>query len=71
MKRAVEKGVRSLSFPSLSTGAYGYPLKEAADIALSTVKEFMEQNPSLEKVRFVLFGNDAYDAYCEALKRLS
>ena len=71
MKRAVEKGVKSLSFPSLSTGAYGYPLKEAASVALSTVKEFMEQNPSLEKVRFVLFGNDAYDAYCDALKKLS
>jgi len=71
MKRAVEKGVKSLSFPSLSTGAYGYPLKEAAAIALSTVKEFMDQNPSLEKVRFVLFGNDAYAAYCEALKKLS
>ncbi len=71
LKRAAEKKLKSVSFPSLSTGAYGYPLREAAAIALSTVKEFMERNLLPEKVRFVLFGNDSYDAYCKALKELS
>ncbi len=71
LKRAVEKNLSSVSFPSISTGAYGYPLNEAAQIALSTVKEFMEQHPSLELVRFVLFGDQSYRAYERALQELS
>jgi O-acetyl-ADP-ribose deacetylase (regulator of RNase III) len=70
LKLAVDNGLKTVSFPSISTGAYGYPIKEAAKLALSTVKDFMEDHPSIKKVRFVLFGSDAYDAYAEALNKL-
>ena len=52
-----EKGIRSLAFPSLSTGAYGYPLDEAAAIALTTVVGFIKENPVFDRVGFVLFGS--------------
>jgi len=67
---AVENGVASLSFPAISTGVYGYPMDQAADIALQTVKDFVSGREGIGLVRFVLFGRDAYDAYCEALGRL-
>ena len=63
--------LKSVSFPSISTGAYGYPLDQAAEIALKTVKEFMQGHPDIEKVCFVLFGQAAFDAYANALKRIS
>ncbi|WP_455370114.1 O-acetyl-ADP-ribose deacetylase, partial [[Eubacterium] cellulosolvens] len=52
LKLAVQKELKSISFPSISTGAYGYPIDEAARTALSTVKEFLEQENSLEEVNF-------------------
>lgn len=63
LKLAQEKGIRSLAFPSLSTGAYGYPLREAARIAVRTVVDFIRENPGFERVGFVLFGNQALEAY--------
>jgi O-acetyl-ADP-ribose deacetylase (regulator of RNase III) len=71
LKLAHAHKLKSVSFPSISTGAYGYPLDQAAEIALKTVKEFMEGHPEIEKVRFVLFGQSALDAYTDALKRIS
>lgn len=65
LKLAQEKGIRSLAFPSLSTGAYGYPLKEAARIAVRTVVDFIQKNPGFERVGFVLFGNQALEAYSQ------
>lgn len=65
LKLAQEKGIRSLAFPSLSTGAYGYPLKEAARIAVRTVVDFIQENPGFERVGFVLFGNQALEAYSQ------
>jgi len=70
LKLAVEKGLSSVSFPSISTGAYGYPLESAAKVALETVKSFLEQNTSLREVFFVLFGPDAYSTYCQTLNEL-
>lgn len=68
---AVENGVRTVAFPSISTGAYGYPLEEAADVALRTVIEFLRAQPApgIELVRFVLFGQRAFEVYRHALKR--
>jgi O-acetyl-ADP-ribose deacetylase (regulator of RNase III) len=63
--------LKSVAFPSISTGAYGYPLEEAAPIALKTVKEYLSDHPDIQLVRFVLFGQEAYDAYEKALKDLS
>jgi O-acetyl-ADP-ribose deacetylase len=66
LKLAHQKGIRSLAFPSLSTGAYGYPLAEAARIAVKTVAEFIRENPVFDRVGFVLFGPQAYEAYYQA-----
>ena len=68
LMRASENRVRSMSFPSLSTGAYGYPFDEAAPVALKTVIEYLKQHDEIEHVRFVLFGEEAYREYEEALR---
>jgi O-acetyl-ADP-ribose deacetylase (regulator of RNase III) len=68
---ARENGLKSLAFPSISTGAYGYPVKEAAPLALSTVIAFVKENPEIELVRFVLFSSDVFEAYEQALQDLT
>ncbi len=68
LKLASERGIKSLAFPSLSTGVYGYPVPDAARVALSTVKDYLAQHPEIELVRFVLFGKPTYEAYAEALE---
>jgi O-acetyl-ADP-ribose deacetylase (regulator of RNase III) len=68
---ARENGLKSLAFPSISTGAYGYPVKEAAPLALSTVIAFVKENPEIELVRFVLFSSDVLEAYEQALQDLT
>jgi len=69
---ATENGVKSLAFPSISTGAYGYPLEEAAPVALGTTIDYLAgQGPGgIELVRFVLYGHRAYEGYRRALARL-
>ena len=70
---AAENGVRSVAFPSIGTGAYGYPMDEAAPIALQTVMDYLSSQgeSDLELVRFVLYGRQAYQVYQRALTRLS
>jgi O-acetyl-ADP-ribose deacetylase (regulator of RNase III) len=68
---ASENGLKSIAFPSISTGAYGYPLAEAAPIALGTVRDFLKEHPEIELVRFVLFDGKTLAAYEEALKKLA
>jgi O-acetyl-ADP-ribose deacetylase (regulator of RNase III) len=64
LKRAMEVGAKSIAFPSISTGAYGYPIRDAAPIAIDTVTETIEQNPDkIELVRFVLFSDADYAEY--------
>jgi len=60
---AVEKGVRTIAFPAISTGVYRFPFERATAIALREVRSFLEKNPSLEKVVFVCFGQHAYERY--------
>ncbi|MBP1719874.1 MAG: putative phosphatase, C-terminal domain of histone macro like protein [Deltaproteobacteria bacterium] len=67
---AAARGLKSIAFPSISTGAYGYPLEEAAAVSLKTVTDFLSAPGSIELVRFVLFGSEAYSAYEKALKSL-
>ena len=67
---ALQHGVESLSFPAISTGVYGYPMDQAAEVALGAVKEFVVDHPQLKLVRFVLFGQAAFQAYSAALHRL-
>ena len=70
LKVAVENGLKSVSFPSISTGAYGYPLEQAARVALGAVIEFLKQDSSLEEVDFVLFDSRTLDAYNAALREI-
>ena len=60
---AAARGLKSIAFPSISTGAYGYPLEEAAAVSLKTVIDFLTAPGDIELVRFVLFGSEAYAAY--------
>jgi len=62
---AEQNAVRSLAFPSISTGAYRYPIKAAASIALTTTRDFLSTHPQLERVRFVLFSADDLTTYQE------
>ena len=68
LKIASARGIKSLAFPSLSTGVYGYPVPDAARVALKTVKEYLAQHPEIELVRFVLFGKPTFEAYTAALQ---
>jgi len=70
LKLAVQKELKSISFPSISTGAYGYPIYEAARTASSTVKEFLEQENGLEEVNFVLFIEGDLNTYQDAAKEI-
>jgi O-acetyl-ADP-ribose deacetylase len=71
LKLASKRGLKSLAFPSLSTGVYGYPVPDAARVALKTIKDYLNQHPEIELVRFVLFGQSTYEAYEEALGEIS
>jgi O-acetyl-ADP-ribose deacetylase (regulator of RNase III) len=70
LKLASAKGIKSLAFPSLSTGVYGYPIGDAAKVALATVKDYLNEHPEIEIVRFVLFGKPTYEAYAKALAEI-
>jgi O-acetyl-ADP-ribose deacetylase (regulator of RNase III) len=69
LKLAHKKGIQSVAFPSLSTGAYGYPLEEAARIAVKTVVDYTREHPVFNRVGFVLFGNQAYQTYVRAAEK--
>lgn len=68
---AEQHQLKSIAFPSLSTGVYGYPLEEAAPIALRTVIEHIRQPTSLQQVVFVLFGQDSFQAFEQALAQVT
>jgi len=68
LKTAVDHKIRSIAFPSISTGAYGYPITEAAKAALSAVREFLESSDALEEVIFVLFSQSDFNLYLNMAK---
>lgn len=68
LKLAATKGLKTIAFPSISTGAYGYPVEEASRIAVGAVKEFLEKEDKLERVSFVLFSNRDFEVYLKAAK---
>lgn len=71
MELAHEHGVKRIAFPAISTGAYGYPLDEAAPIALRTVMDFVRQHEGFTLVRFVLYDTTAFQAFAKALEKLA
>jgi O-acetyl-ADP-ribose deacetylase (regulator of RNase III) len=60
--------IRTIAFPAISTGAYGFPLERATEIAVTEVKRFLETDTSIEKVIFACFGRHAYEVYLATLK---
>jgi O-acetyl-ADP-ribose deacetylase len=69
LKVAVENRIKTIAFPAISCGAYGYPVEDAAQIVLETTREFLASSDQIEKVAFVLWDEDAYGAYREALQK--
>jgi O-acetyl-ADP-ribose deacetylase (regulator of RNase III) len=71
LKLAAEYSLTSVSFPSISTGAYGYPVAEAARVAIKTVVSFLNQQVTpLKEVVFVLFDSRTYETYSSALEEV-
>jgi O-acetyl-ADP-ribose deacetylase (regulator of RNase III) len=69
LKLAVENEIKTIGFPAISCGAYGYPIEEAAHIAFKTTRDFLATNDEMQKVIFVVWGEDAYDAYTRMTKQ--
>ena len=63
LKLSVEHKLNSIAFPNISTGIYGYPKKEAGEIAVNTVSEFLKENDFIDKVYFVCFDEENYQLY--------
>lgn len=70
LRLAAERGLESVAFPSISTGAYRFPIELAAPIAMRTVKEVLESVPDLQRVFFVCFSQGDVDVYLEKAPEL-
>jgi O-acetyl-ADP-ribose deacetylase (regulator of RNase III) len=70
LKLAASKGLKTIAFPSISTGAYGYPVEEASHIALTTIKAFLEKEDRFERVILVLFSERNFKLYLKEVKAL-
>ena len=66
---AAEHSCTTIAFPAISTGAYGYPMAEAAEIAVREIRGFLDQPSSVEEVRVVLFGEESLRTFQQALDR--
>jgi O-acetyl-ADP-ribose deacetylase (regulator of RNase III) len=71
LELAVQNGARSVAFPAISTGAYGFPMERATRIAVREVLAFLEKNPAVEKVLFVCFDSRARNCYQRVLMETS
>ena len=69
LQLAVENDIKTIAFPAISCGAYGYQIEQAGQIALETTREFLAATQNIHRVIFVLWGDDVYDAYREALQK--
>ena len=67
LQLAAQNGIKTLAFPAISCGAYGYPLEQAAQIAVKTTREFLSNDSTIEKVIFAVFIEDLYQTYCRLL----
>ena len=69
LQLAKNMGIKTIAFPSISTGVYRYPLQEAAEIALATIIDYIRQ-PYFTEVKMVLFNEEIYGTYCGVLRQL-
>jgi len=70
IRLASARKIKSIAFPAISTGVYGYPVQDAAHIALKTTIDYLKEHSDIELVRFVLFDRKTYDIFIEELKKL-
>jgi O-acetyl-ADP-ribose deacetylase (regulator of RNase III) len=70
LKLASTRKIKSIAFPAIRTGIYGYPIHDAATIALKTTIDYLKEHSDIELVRFVLFDRTTYDIFTEELKKL-
>lgn len=70
MKLALKNNIKTIAFPAISCGIYGYPIKQASEIAVKEVSHFLEMHPEMESVDFVCFSDDIYEAYEQAMRML-
>ncbi|WP_423735762.1 O-acetyl-ADP-ribose deacetylase [Chitinophaga caseinilytica] len=71
LRLALENGVTTIAFPNISTGIYKFPKDKAAEIAVATVREFLQEPGTLERVTFVCFDEENYQRYADLLKNAS
>ncbi len=71
LELASRTGLKTIAFPSISTGSYGFPVKRAAKIAFSQIQTFLSKNGLVEKVTIVCFDPETYKTYCKALESLA
>jgi O-acetyl-ADP-ribose deacetylase (regulator of RNase III) len=71
LELALQNGARSVAFPAISTGAYGFPMERATRIAVREVRAFLEKNPAVEKILFVCFDSHARNCYQRVLMESS
>ena len=69
LKLALENGIKTIAFPSISTGVYGYPIEKASKIALREIEAFLKDHPEIEKVVVVCFSGSDMETYLEGLRR--
>jgi O-acetyl-ADP-ribose deacetylase (regulator of RNase III) len=67
LRLAVQNGIKRIAFPAISCGAYGYPIREAAELALGTTRGFLATANEIDRVIFVLWSEDIYNAYRQLL----
>ena len=69
LKLADENNLKSISFPAISAGIFGFPIESCAKIMLKTTIEYLNGKTGMEKVIFCLYGNDCYKVFAKQLKR--
>ena len=67
---ALKNNMKSISFPSISTGIFGYPVKEASEIAITTIIEYLEEHAEIERVRLVLLSEEDFNVYRDTTKAI-
>ncbi len=70
LKVAQENEVKSISFPSISTGVYSYPVDQASKVAIKAVTDYIEENQTFDRVLFVLFDTNTYNHYIQAISEI-
>ncbi len=69
LKVADENGLKSIAFPAISTGIFGFPLQRCAEIMLATTLDYLKGQTGLERVVFCLYGRESFDVFAEQLQR--